>query len=194
MMLGRHLAWGFACTVMLTVTVGPLAAQRLEFGAGVGFAMPIREFHRIASMGLEEAAMIKFQPGSAPVSIRFDLIHARYAGRAAPGLIYPRTRTTGVSGGAEYDFGGGDESRWRGWVFGGVGGFYTIADQGTPEIPPFGRTYFGIQAGVGGGYRMGLFNPFLELRYATIYRSNAKVKSLPLLIGFRLGRRASDLY
>ena len=194
MMLGRHAAWGLACAVILTMASESLAAQRLEVGGAVGLAMPIREFHGVANIGLEEAAMVKFQPGTAPVSIRLDFIHARFGGRAAPGLIFPRTRTTGVAGGAEYDFDGGEESRWRGWAFGGLGAFYTIADQGTPEIPPFGRTYFGIQAGIGGAYRMGLLNPFVELRYATIYRSNAKVKTLPLLIGIRLGRRASDLY
>lgn len=195
MKLGRRAILGLACTVAAAASALPvaLAAQRFEVGAAAGFALPLREFHAWGKVGLEEAVTVKWQPGNAPISIRLDLTHAEFQGRPAPAFIFPRTRVTGVAGGAEYDF-GADASRWRGWAFGGVGAYYTIADQGTPEIPPFGRTYFGVQAGLGGAYGMGLFNPFIEVRYATVYRSNATVRTLPLLIGIRLGRRTNYVY
>ena len=97
MVLGRHAAWGLACAVMVTAMGAPLAAQRFEVGGAVGLALPIRDFHAAANIGLEEAAMVKFQPGNAPVSIRLDLTHAQFGGRAAPGFIYPRTRATGMT-------------------------------------------------------------------------------------------------
>jgi hypothetical protein len=122
MMLGRHALRGLAGAVLIIVLAAPLAAQRFEVGGAVGPALPIRDFHRVASLGLEEAGIVKFQPGNAPVSIRLDVTHAHFSGRAAPGFIYPRTRVTGVAAGAEYDFDGGDESPWRGWVSGGIGG------------------------------------------------------------------------
>jgi hypothetical protein len=37
---------------------------------------------------------------------------------------------------------------------------------------------------------MGALSPFVELQYLDVFRSNAAVKSFPLLIGFRLGRRS----
>lgn len=193
MTLGRQAILGLACTIGISAMPAPLAAQRFEVGAAAGFALPLREFHPWGKVGLEEAVTIKLQPGSAPVAVRLDLSHAEFQGRPAPGFIFPRTRVTGVSGGAEYDF-GGEESRWRGWGFGGIGAYYTVDDQGTPEIAPYGRTYFGVQAGLGGAYRMGLLNPFIEVRYATVYRSRAAVRTLPLLIGIRLGRRTNYLY
>jgi hypothetical protein len=51
-------------------------------------------------------------------------------------------------------------------------------------------TYVGLKLGFAAAYRMGLLNPFVELQYLTVFRSNAAVKTIPLLIGFRLGRRS----
>jgi hypothetical protein len=194
MKLGRPAGRGLGCAVVAAVIAAPLWAQRLELGAAAGFALPLREFRVGSKPGLEEALTLKLRPGTAPVAIRLDLTHAEFRGRPAPSFVYPRTRVTGLAGSAEYDFDGSEESRWRGWAFGGIGAYYTIADRGSPEILPFGRTYFGVQFGVGGSYRMGLLNPFVELQYVTVYRSRANVRSLPLLIGIRLGRRPYDQY
>jgi hypothetical protein len=194
MRLGRHAGRALGFAVAAAVIVPPLQAQRFELGTAVGFALPLREFRVGSKIGLEEAVTVKLRPGVAPVAIRLDLTHAAFGGRSAPTFIYPRTRVTGLAGSAEYDFDGAEESRWRAWGFGGVGAYYTIADQGTPEIPPFGRTYFGIQFGVGGAYRMGLLNPFIELQYVTVYGSRSHVRTLPFLIGLRFGRRTYDDY
>jgi len=37
---------------------------------------------------------------------------------------------------------------------------------------------------------MGLLNPFIEFRYLLVFRSNSAVKTFPLLIGIRFGRRS----
>jgi hypothetical protein len=171
------------------VTV-PLQGQRLEVGFGVGPALPIREFHLGAKLGFGGEATLKYQLGERPVAIRLDAMHLEFRGKPTRSFVYPRTRVTGVALGAEYDFDGGEQSRWRGWAFGGLGGYYTVIDKGSPEITPFGRTYFGLKLGFAAAYRMGLLNPFVELQYLTVLRSNAAVKTIPLLIGFRLGRRA----
>ena len=65
-----------------------------------------------------------------------------------------------------------------------------MIDKGSPEITPFGRTYLGARFGFAASYRMGALSPFVELQYLDVFRSNAAVKSFPLLIGFRLGRRS----
>ncbi len=181
-----RLAAGVALSCL---AAAPVRAQGLEVGVGAGPALPIRQFHQSARVGLMETGNIKLQFGEHPVALRLDLAHAEYGGRATRSFIYPRTRFTGVTANAEYDFDAGETSRWRGWGFGGLGGWYTIADRGVPEVPAFGRTYLGLQAGLGGAYRMGLINPFVEFRYVLVFRSNAAVKTFPLLIGIRFGRR-----
>lgn len=194
MTLGRcaRRALGFA--MIAAATGAPVRAQRFEFGAAAGLALPLREFRTSSAIGLQEAVTLKLTPGAAPVAIRLDLTHAAFGGREASTFTYPRTRVTALAGSAEYDFDGGEESRWRGWAFGGLGAYYTVADQGTPQIPSFGRTYFGVQFGVGGAYRMGLLNPFIELQYVTVYGSRSHVRTLPFLIGLRFGRRPYDEY
>ena len=182
-----RLAIGVALACLVT---GSLRAQRLEVGIGAGPALPIRQFHETSRVGLMETGNIKLQLGEHPVALRLDAVHGEFAGRATRSFIYPRTRVTGVSANAEYDFDGGEGSRWRGWGFGGLGGSYTITDRGVPEFPTFGRTYLGLQGGVGGAYRMGLLNPFIEFRYLLVFRSNSAVKTFPLLIGIRFGRRS----
>jgi hypothetical protein len=198
MILSRCLTAGPASAAIFVLLLGlapaPLAAQRFEVGVGAGFALPLREFRVGSKPGLEQELTLKLQPGQSPVSIRVDLTHAAFAGRAAPTFIYPRTRVTALAGSAEYDFNGEEESRWRGWAFGGIGAYYTVADQGTPQILPFGRTYFGVQFGIGGAYRMGSLNPFIELQYVTVFRSKANVRTLPLLIGIRVGHRRYSGY
>ena len=179
-----------AVVVGWSLAAAPLVAQRFEAGFGAGLALPLREFKVGSKLGLEEMVTLKYQPGEAPVAIRLDVTHAEFRGRAAPTFVYPRTRFTALAASAEYDFDGGEESRWRGWGFGGLGAYYTVADRGSPEIPPFGRTYIGVQFGFGGAYRMGLLNPFVELQYVSVFRSKAAVKTIPLLIGFRLGRKS----
>jgi hypothetical protein len=181
-------------TAGLVVAIGlaamPLAAQRMEFGLGVGVAMPLRNFRTGAKIGSGGEAMFKYQIGEHPVAIRLDATYLEFRGKATRSFVYPRTRVQGIGVSAEYDFDGGEESRWRGWAFGGFGGYFTEIDRGSPEIPPFGRTYVGLHFGIAGSYRMGLLNPFAELQYLTVFRSNAAVKAIPLLIGFRLGRRS----
>ena len=168
----------------------PLAAQRVEVGLGAGLALPIREFHVGAKLGVGGEATFKYQPGERPIAIRLDAMHLEFRGKATRSFVYPRTRVTGAGLAAEYDFDGGEESRWRGWVFGGLGAYYTVIDRGSPEITPFGRTYLGVRFGFAASYRMGALSPFAELQYLDVFRSNAAVKTFPLLIGFRIGRRS----
>ena len=181
-------------TAGLVVAIGlaaaPLAAQRVELGLGAGPALPIREFHLGAKLGVGGQATFKYQPWEGPVAIRVDAMHLEFRGKPTRSFVYPRTRVTGAGLGAEYDFDGGEESRWRGWVLGGIGAYYTVIDQGAPEIPAFGRTYVGFKLGFAASYRMGGISPFVELQYLDVLRSNAAVKTLPLLVGLRLGRRS----
>lgn len=179
---GLAIAFGLAAA--------PLQGQRFEVGLGAGLALPIREFRVGAKLGVGGEAALKYQLGERPVAIRFDAMHLEFRGKPTRSFVYPRTRVTGLALGAEYDFDGGEESRWRGWAFGGLGGYYTVVDKGSPEIMPFGRTYVGLKLGFAAAYRMGLLNPFVQLQYLTVFRSNAAVKTIPLLIGFRLGRRS----
>jgi hypothetical protein len=176
--------------VAIALAAAPLAAQQLEVGFGVGVAMPLREFRAGAKIGSGGQATLKYQLGEHPVALRLDASYLEFRGKPTRSFVYPRTRVTGLALSAEYDFDGGEESRWRGWGFGGLGGYFTEIDRGSPEIPPFGRTYLGLHFGIAASYRMGLLNPFAELQYLTVFRSNAQVKAIPLLIGFRLGRRS----
>jgi len=176
--------------VAIALAAAPLEAQRVEIGLGAGIALPIREFHIGAKLGAGGEATLKYQPGEGPIAIRVDAMHLEFRGKPTRSFVYPRTRVTGAGLGAEYNFDGGEESRWRGWAFGGVGAYYTVVDKGSPEIIPFGRTYVGFKLGFAASYRMGGLSPFLELQYLDVLRSNAAVKTIPLLIGFRIGRRS----
>ncbi len=170
----------------------PVVAQRLELGFGAGLALPLHEFKVGSKLGVAGLATLKYRIGEGPVAVRLDAEYAEFRGKAAPTFVYPRRRIRGLSGSAEYDFYAAEPSRWRGWGFGGIGAYYDEADRGSPEIAPFGRTYLGVQFGLGGAYRMGLVSPFVELRYQAVFHPGAQVRMIPLRFGVRFGRYTSD--
>jgi hypothetical protein len=180
-----------ALSVALTLLVVAVpAAAQVEIGVGAGLAYPGRDFGATAKLGTIAIASVMYRIGEGPVALRLDGEYAELQGKDAPTFVYPRHRVRAMRLSGEYEYDGSDEeSRWRAWGFGGIGAFYDEVDRGVPEIPPFGRTHFGLQFGLGGAYKVGALKPFVELQYQTILERGINTKIFPLTVGVRLWGR-----
>lgn len=180
-----------ALGVALTLVAAPLAAQRAEFGVGIGAGYPARGFSTGAKLGVTGMATLAYRLGEGPVALRVDAEYAEFRGKRAPAFTYPRHRVRAMRVSAEYEYGGGEyaESRTRAWAFGGVGAYYDEVDRGEPQVIPFGRTHPGVQFGAGGAVKLGGVKPFVEIGFLTIIERGVNTRFFPFIIGFRIGGR-----
>jgi hypothetical protein len=181
--------------VLASLVAAPLSAQfsdndvyrRLDFSVGGGVAIPFKEFRDISKVGflgqvgLEYMLMPRY-----PVAVRINGTFEQLDGKEPLGLLSHDRRIIGGSGSLLLHVPLDEHSLWDPYVFAGIGWFHQALTDlaGSPS-----GTHFGFHGGIGVAEGIGSLRPFLELQFQSIFLDGPNVKTVPIVIGVRLGRR-----
>jgi len=177
------------------VAAAPLAAQfsdndvyrPIDFTVGGGIAIPLKTFRELSKTGLVGQVGVEFMPsGQIPVGFRVNAVYEHLDGKPPLGLLNHDRRLIGGIAELLLHVPLDEHTRWDPYVFAG-GGFY---HQSLTDLPgnPSG-THVAFQGGLGLAAGIGALRPFLEVQAQSVFLDGPNVKTVPIVVGVRIGRR-----
>ncbi len=175
---------GTALLVSLTFSPSALGQKTYALGIGGGAAIPAGKLSNAQNTGYNGVVALAIGVAELPIGVRFDGIYNNFLrnNRLSPGGSGPisyNLRVMGALGNLIYAFPG---TSVKPYIIVGGGLYYTRPDTASAKS----ENDFGFNAGFGATFRVGPFATFLESRYHSIARKDAKggvMQFVPITVG-----------
>jgi hypothetical protein len=177
------------------VAAAPLAAQfsdndvyrPTDFTVGGGIAIPLKTFRALSKTGLVGQVGVEFMLSrQIPLAVRVNAAYEQLNGKPPLGLEHHDRRLIGGVAELLLHVPLDPNTPWDPYVFAG-GGFYhqSLTDlSGNPS-----GTHIAFQGGLGFAGGIGAIRPFLEVQVQSVFLNGSNVKTVPIVVGVRIGRR-----